>query len=621
MLVAALVLLTGLMGIARAQYPIPEAGFLEPVPAAPCDPESEYDVPNYYGTACKRLKFVYGPITVKPGQNDLLITPPTIEQPRYDGYITRFEPNLIDASGEAPPVETLHLHHGTWLNAPGSRAYGDGPFMASGEEKTIAYWPKGYGMKVLKDDKWLFLYMVHNALINPTEVWITYDVDFVVASAAEAVQPETGKPLITNTRNIWLDVGGGSFHPETETYPFNPVYNAQRGYGDINPFTGKRECSYPSQNCAAMNSLGNVSAQQGKAVDVAGKDNTVGNSMLGAGVDEGTIVVMGGHLHPGGLYDKVELVRNIDGVDVAKTIHISEAFYWNETDGTKLGGRPTSWDFSMTGVSKDIGWKIKVKRGDKLRLNAVYETQEASWYENMGIVMAWVAPGDTSGVDPFDPNVEIRDEYPIGANHPVEITPTCTNDADTICTKGQITHTQYPENQNHGSCDINSTCQGLTDKSGPEVDRIDMVGFRYGIADQSVINQTGIPVVRKNRALTFTNLDTFDYMWHTATRCKYPCSGPTTVDYPIANGGSGVPGDVMDFDSSELGYGLYPAQRADWTLVPDKVGTYTFFCRIHPGMRGAFKVVEDEGEAPEASPTIPWPGLHQAGRPGYGMGL
>ena len=595
-IIAALGLLAvTLMGMARAEprQPIPEAGFLEPVPAAPCDPESKFDVPNYYGDACKRLRFVFGPITVKPGQNDLMLQPTTIEQPRYDGYITRFEPNLIDVSGEAPPVEELHLHHGTWLQQVAvNEAYGSGPFMASGEEKTIAFWPKGYGMKIRANDVWEFLYMVHNATAEPTVVWITYDVDYVAAPAAEAIQPETGKPLITNTKSIWLDVGGGNFHAETETYPFNPVYNTQKGYGT------NGECSFPEENCASFNSLGNVSAQQGKDVsaEVQGKDWRFGNGFLGP-TKEGTIVVMGGHLHPGGLYDRVSLVR--DGVE--KDIHISEAVYWNEEDGTKPGGKPTSWDFSMTGVSKDIGWKIRVKEGDILRLNAVYETAEASWYENMGIVMAWVAPGDTSGVDPFDPNVTFNkradgtdgNAYPTTAAYPDgHVTPDCAPSDTNICVKGQVTHGQMPENANHGSCDINSTCQGLTDKVGPLVDRIDMVGFTYGVADFGVINQTGIPQVKKDTALLFNNLDTFDYMWHTATRCKEPCSGPTTVDYPIANGGTGIPGDVMDFDSSELGYGLYPAQRMDWTLVPDRTGTFTFFCRIHPSMRGAFTVVE-----------------------------
>jgi plastocyanin len=66
----------------------------------------------------------------------------------------------------------------------------------------------------------------------------------------------------------------------------------------------------------------------------------------------------------------------------------------------------------------------------------------------------------------------------------------------------------------------------------------------------------------------------------------------------------------MDFDSSEIGYGVFfsPAsgQLGDedkpmdeaardglyWEFKPTKPGVYTFYCRIHHAMRGAFEVVK-----------------------------
>ncbi|MDQ1438908.1 MAG: hypothetical protein QOK43_2537 [Acidimicrobiaceae bacterium] len=579
-----------LLGLAAAgvqadepRTPVPEAGFIEQVPARPCDPESSFDVPNYYGAKCKRLRFVFGPLPVKPGQNDLLIEPTTIEKPAYDGYITRFKPNLIDSSGYAPPVEQLHLHHATWLNL--GRSYGSGPFMASGEEKTIPFWPKGYGMKVQKDDTWGLLHMIHNATAKPTVVWIIYDIDYVAATDAEALQPN-GKPLLQNTKNIWLDVGGSKFDPETETYPFNPIYNVQRGHGTPDPKTGKLTCSFPAQNCARYNSLGNVSAQQGKPKNVKGMDWKVPAGFLGD-TKTGTLVVMGGHLHPGGLDDKISIVR--DGVE--KPILTSEGIYW-KGDGTQPGGEPTSWDFSMTAASKDIGWGILLKEGDTIRLNATYDSDFSSWYENMGIVMTWVAPGDTSGIDPFNPATKIVDGYSTKAKNPAGFTATCTPSATTLCTRGQITHTRYQENVNHGPCTALNNCPALTTKKGQALSEIDMGGFTYGAADLGVVAVNGLPQVKKASPLKFVNADTADYMWHTVTSCRVPCTGPTKVDYPIADGGNGNWDDVMDFDSSELGVGLYPAQRVDWTLTPDKPGVYTFFCRIHPSMRGAFEVTD-----------------------------
>ena len=64
--------------------------------------------PDYvrYPGACQRLKFAYGPILVKPGQNDVLVNPVTIEKPNRDGYITRFKPNLVRADGTVPSGST-----------------------------------------------------------------------------------------------------------------------------------------------------------------------------------------------------------------------------------------------------------------------------------------------------------------------------------------------------------------------------------------------------------------------------------------------------------------------------------------------------------------------------------
>jgi hypothetical protein len=55
--------------------------------------------------------------------------------------------------------------------------------------------------------------------------------------------------------------------------------------------------------------------------------------------------------------------------------------------------------------------------------------------------------------------------------------------------------------------------------------------------------------------------------------------------YPIA-GGAG------NYDSGQLGDGTPAVGRLDWrtptNLAP---GTYTYFCRIHPFMRGLFRII------------------------------
>lgn len=620
-LVAFFILTASLALPATAQEgpPVPDPAFLEQVPGSKCTPETAYERKGWKqsasyqaGKKCKRIHFAYGPITVKPGQNDVLIGPVTIEKPAYDGFITRFQPDLVDHTGQAPPIDVLHLHHGTWLNAYPS--YGNGPFFAAGEEKTILPFPKGYGMHVGARDTWLLLYMVHSEVAQPQEVWITYDVDFVAEDDAKKIG-------IVNAKPVWLDVQHKPIAKGAPDTGGNPVFNVQKGFGHYDHTYDQRVCTWPKENCARFDVYGGVTPQQGKPVRVPGADWKVTKDMAG------TLVTMGGHLHPGGLNDTVSIVR--DGVE--KPIHISEAVYWHRKysgldpitgdykarSGGRAGGAANTWDFSMTGTGAFLDWKVKIKPGDILRLNATYDSQHASWYENMGIVMAWVAPKDPhgpEGIDVFEDNVKIDPGVPKGAAAtPGYFKPTCepdlTGPKKTLCLRGQVTHGHLPEAENFGGCRF-GRCEPLPKKVGPIVDDITMQGFTYGVSDFGVIGSNGIPRVKKGEPVRFWNLDTAVNIWHTVTRCKEPCTGETGLDYPIANGGNGKPNDIMDFDSTEIGYGLFfsPAsgQLGDndksteealrdglyWDFTPNRTGVYTFYCRIHHGMRGAIKVVK-----------------------------
>jgi plastocyanin len=598
--------------------PPPDPAFLQEVPGAKCEPESSYERQGWKksasfqaGDACRRIRFSFGPITVKPGQNDVLLGPVTIEKPAYDGFITRFQPDLVDETGVAPPISVVHLHHATWLN--GSPSYGNGPFFAAGEEKTILPFPRGYGMEIGASDSWLLLYMVHSEVASPKQVWITYDIDFVATEDAEKIGLAPAKP-------VWLDVQA---RPITENAPDtggNPVFNVQKGFGHHDKELGQMVCSWPKENCARHDVYGDVTPQQGKPAKVQGADWKVTEDMAG------TLVTMGGHLHPGGLRDEVSLVR--DGKEVP--IHISDAIYWDRKYSgldpitgdpqrrmTGRGAGPAnSWDFSMTGTGAFLDWKVKIEKGDILRLNAVYDSEYASWYENMGIVMAWVAPDDPhkpEGIDVFEDDVKIDSGVPTTAvPTPGWLKPDCKPDLEgpqkTLCLRGQVTHGHLPEADDFGGC--RGPCDPLPKVEGPLVTDIAMAGFTYGQADFGVVGTNGIPRVKVNEPVTFWNLDSGANIWHTVTRCKEPCSGDTGLDYPLADGGIGSPTDFMDFDSTEIGYGVFfsPAsgQLGDedksteealqdglfWEFTPTRTGTYTFFCRIHHGMRGVIEVVK-----------------------------
>ncbi|MGH2978446.1 MAG: hypothetical protein ACRDLQ_02255 [Solirubrobacterales bacterium] len=565
---------------ASAQTPaVPDPNFATTILPRPCayeggDPheaafyEAEgWTGPEYerYPGSCQRMRFSYGPIAVKPGQNDTLIGPVTIEKPLQDGYITRFKPNLMRADGSIPPVEQVHLHHGTWLSLTGD--YGSGPFFASGEEKTIAPFPKGYGMPIKRDDQWQLLYMVHSAVPQPMEVYITYDIDFVPVDKAGRIPLRPAYP-------VWLDVRPSAY----------PVFNTQRPYGGADG-----TCTWPKEECAKFDPWGDAFTGQGEPGNGIGKDlrlPSVGQP-LGRieSFEGGTLIGIGGHVHPGGLRNEIDLVRGGESV----RIYTGEAAYWDWEDPSKPGGPPTSWDLSMRviGLPK---WGVRVEPGDVLRSNVTYDTTHQSTYENMGIAIALLAPDENGsptapGIDAFTAPKDESDGCPSGG---------LEASTPTLCDKGQVTHGHYKENGNH------SGPSGTWNAPrGQETDQVGIANFLYTPGDLSTISMTGVPTVKLGTTLNFTNIEGMS-IYHTVTSCGFPCMGGTGSAFPLADGETSA-GRPLDFDSSELGIGtpeIGPAkQELRWQLPVTQQEGYepgeivTFFCRVHPSMRGGFEVV------------------------------
>jgi len=264
---------------------------------------------------------------------------------------------------------------------------------------------------------------------------------------------------------------------------------------------------------------------------------------------DGVLVQTAGHLHPGGLYSDLNVTR--DG----KTVRLfrSTAKYFEPAGAV-------SWDVAMTGTPPD--WRVGVRKGDVLSVSATYDTREASWYESMGIMpVAFNAGG--SGPDPFEVDVNVP---------------------------GQVTHGHLDENRNHGGA-----FGGLPDARRllaappPPGRTVPVRGFLYGRGDLGITGRAGRPpTLRSGRRLRFVNRDARRNVFHTITSCRAPCNRATGIAYPLADG-------PVRFDSGNLGYGpeglTAAAQRISWK-TPRKLraGTYTYFCRVHPFMRGAFEV-------------------------------
>ena len=268
---------------------------------------------------------------------------------------------------------------------------------------------------------------------------------------------------------------------------------------------------------------------------------------------DGVLVKTFGHLHPGGLYDTFSLTRG----DQTEKVFTSKAHYYEPTGAV-------SWDVSLQATPDD--WQVAVKAGDTLSLSTTYDTSRASWYESMGLGVVWMYDGP-GGNDPF---------------------------TSTIDQAGVLTHGHLPENDNHGGAK-----RALTDPrkaaAGPLTAAIPIGSFEYGAGDLGA--QGKVPTVEEGQSITFDNLDAGgQQVWHSITACKAPCTATTGVAYPLADA-------TVQFDSGQLGNAGPPTTgRETWSTPNDlDPGTYTYFCRVHPFMRGAFRVLPPDASRPSTS--------------------
>ena len=158
-----------------------------------------------------------------------------------------------------------------------------------------------------------------------------------------------------------------------------------------------------------------------------------------------------------------------------------------------------------------------------------------------------------------------------------------------------MTHGHLVENTNRG--DAAGKWEAKSSGEGTEVGIAD---FLYLPGDLSTRTSMGIPTVPLGETLRFTNFEGGS-IWHTITSCKFPCLGPTGAAFPLADGRTSQKRKV-DFDSSEVGIGTPaigpPINKLDYSLDVTKEEGYkpgevvTYFCRIHPFMRGAFEVAK-----------------------------
>ena len=465
------------------------------------------------------------------------------------GYVTRFKPSMVevhdDGSTTVPPVWDLHLHHVVWLS-PG----GFNPTFAAGEEKSIPKFPRGYGLQVAGGANWGINQMLHE--LNSREgrqVEITWEIDWVPIDAGL-------KPI-----NIqWMDVAGAP-----HVYP---VFDAEKAF-DTN---GDGEYTFPDEvptdpSVPGYEERQNISPARRWVV----------------GPNGATLVFGVGHLHPGGKRVNMQVAR--DGADAGtvagdtpseiKPLFESDAHYYEPAGAV-------SWDVSMTATPRK--WRISLKPGDVVSINVTYNVKRGDWYESMGILpVAWSTADDPKARDPFDDAKEVKAMVDKG---------------------GILTHGRLKENiDSQAGKDLKLPDPRDLKPSGPVPDDgVNIENFLYTPGGFSATK--GFPeelmrpvTVDPGDTVTFVNQDALfgetnqQQVWHSVTSCKEPCNAGSGIGYPLASG-------PVRFDSGQLGYGkglgnseVTTGSNIYTTPPLTQAGkTYTYFCRIHPFMRGSIRV-------------------------------
>jgi plastocyanin len=293
----------------------------------------------------------------------------------------------------------------------------------------------------------------------------------------------------------------------------------------------------------------------------------------------GTLVALAGHMHPNGMEVAIanlgpagsgcEADGDGDGFPGVTLLH-----------SRKLDQNPLAWPFSedyQMAASK-FGFRADVRAGDRITQFGVYANERYASYEAMSYTGIYVdraqLPGPRTGDCMADlaPRLVGSDTGPANEgilNHPWgHVEPLCGLQGYPACDRPV---SQRPE--------------------GQEVPVVQIGGFAYIPGDLGLTGPLGAPPrVREGASLRFVNADVGALIRHTVTSCDAPCNGLYTANYPGPDGlfDSGKLGNLDYIDGGITGDDTVPYWESPTDLQP---GMYTYYCRIHPWMRGAFEVI------------------------------
>ena len=563
------------------------------------NPEDDRTDPPLTGVATQRAKMLepkapgtketiklqYGPYEIAPGGDANQIGAEFIG---VDGYIVSAKPKMRFADGSAVSHDDkIHLHHAHLFRADRSGDNGASSgrtgaqwVFGSGGEQTQANFEllsqgdpsgKNYGLRLFGGDPMLMVWMPMNMSSENKVAYLEFEFEFeFVHGTPEEIKQATGKeisplrPILHGTTfNVPKTGGAFSWPLDISTYGGS---DAQDQGLDLERFNTKT-------------------------------DPTVkpGVGDIWTAPSDGMIVGAAGHMHEGGS----KVVFNNLGSEASPCPSDSDKYPGTTVFESKAYYPKGVFPTHMVMGTTQTGWRVYVKKGDRIATNGVYDTRKYAFPDQMSVVGMY-----------YDDSVEVKDSDRCKAELVNE--PDATQDEVIQSIPGQDARRgDDGSEQFHATADecVAEACdnnEAAPMGRGPQATMIEIEDFKFSPGDMKQAGMlpatagptmSGAPVVWRGDKLLFVNRDyaAFGGTRHAITSCSGPCNGPDVSSYPNSDG---------LFYSGPLGYTPLSETSSNenqatptWELDTSKLdpGYHTFYCFQHRWMRGAFYVEERPG--------------------------
>lgn len=525
----------------------------------------------------------YGPYVIHPGSDLIRVD---AEPVLNDFQVIAARPAARRVDGTEPPDEQIHIHHAHWVKPNPESSSGYDWFFGTGEERTRGggfdymaadadRYAAGirYGNAMRRGEAMGFISMLHNKTSTAMVVWLEGRFEIVWGSREEIKAATAADPA----HPLWGSDGIPASNHIASGIDFRPLLPVLHGDTFQVPKTGGMY-TYP--------------------LDVGPGDPNVGTATgrIQAGVGhlwtaptDGMIVIGAGHLHPGGTE---VIVSNLgsqaspcasgsDGIP-GTTIASIDAYYRMEqaVDSTPVPGRDLamsgspyfpSEEFQM-GITQN-GWRAYVRAGDRIAINGTYDTSEHAFPDAMSFFGFYM---DTE--EPVAPAQACTAELTDSPGAPAD---------QVAASQPNRLWDPHPSALFCNPCD---DPEGAVTTLGQWTNLVTIGAFVYAPGNLGTTEATGVPWVNQGESLTFVNADWAEALVrHSITSCAFPCNGGYYANYPFHDG---------TFDSGSLGF--TPVETYErgsdapvWTLDTSDLepDIYSYYCRLHPTMKGSFAVV------------------------------